>query len=94
MKSEVGENIITEFCAINAKCYSYRYLVEEKKENKTSKGVIMPVVDKTMDFNHYQKVLESNKPETRFIHSINKFYPTIIYTFRRESSTIILLRYI
>ena len=74
MKSEVGENIITEFCALNPKCYSYRYVVEEKiKENKKAKGISMAVVDQTMDFNHYQKVMESNKPEERFIYSLTSF---------------------
>ena len=72
MKSEVGENIITEFCALNPKTYCYRYLVEDKiKENKKAKGVSMPVVDKTIQFNDYQTVMESNKPE-KYLYILSK----------------------
>ena len=33
----------------------------------------MPVVDKMIQFNDYQKVMESNKPEKRPVYSIQSF---------------------
>ena len=46
-KSEVNENIITEFCALNPKSYAYKYLEKGAiKTGKRAKGISKAVVDK------------------------------------------------
>ena len=81
MKSEVGEGVILEWCALNPKCYSYRYLEKSKvKENKKAKGISMPVVDKTMEFSDYRRVCETNNPQTRPIYNIRSFNQSIFTT--------------
>lgn len=74
MKSEVGENVLVEFLALNPKCYSYKYLVEGKvKESKRAKGISMPVVDKTIKFDDYREVMSTEESQTRKIHGIRSF---------------------
>ena len=56
-KSEVGENIITEFCALNPKSYSYNYLKNgEIKTGKRAKGISTSVVEKQIKFKDYVDV--------------------------------------
>ena len=67
MKNEVGDNIITEFVALSPTSYAYKYC---EKEVKNAKGVSLSVSEKTMDFNDYKRVLDSNKSQTRKITGI------------------------
>lgn len=76
-KSEVGSKIITEFCALSPKSYSYKYC---QKECKKAKGVSLSVSDKTMSFEDYKLVLESNKFQTRNIYAIRSFNQNIFTT--------------
>ena len=64
MKNEVAEKIITEFVALSPKSYAYKYC---ETEVKTAKGVSLSVSEKTMDFNDYKRVLDSNNSQTRKI---------------------------
>ena len=74
LKSEVSDNIITEFLALSPKCYSYRYLVEGKtKESKKAKGISMSVVDKTIKYDDYHEVLTTEESQTRKIYGIRSF---------------------
>jgi len=73
-KSEVGSDIITEFVALSAKSYCYKY---NKKEVKKSKGVSLAVSNKTMSFADYKRVMITNKLQTRPIYSIRSFNQTI-----------------
>ena len=70
MKNEVGDKIITEFVALSPKSYAYKYC---EKEVKKAKGVSLSVSEKTMDFNDYKRVLDSNKSQTRKITGIRSF---------------------
>jgi hypothetical protein len=70
MKNEVGDKIITEFVALSPKSYAYKYC---EKEVKKAKGVSLTVSEKTMDFNDYKRVLDSNKSQTRKITGIRSF---------------------
>ena len=66
----MGEKIITEFVALSPKSYAYKYC---EKEVKTARGVSLSVSEKTMDFNDYKRVLDSNKSQTRKITGIRSF---------------------
>jgi len=76
-KNETGSKVITEFLALSPKSYSYKYC---EKEVKKAKGVAFPVSEKTMSFNDYHRVLDSNQGQTRPIYSIRSFNQTI-YTY-------------
>jgi hypothetical protein len=77
MKSEVADKIITEFVALNPKCYAYRYC---EKEEKKAKGVSLAVSEKTMEFSDYKRVLDSNQIQTRPIYGIRSFNQQLFTT--------------
>ena len=86
-KSEVGENIITEFCSLNPKCYAYRYLVEDKtKENKKAKGISMPVVEQTMQFSDYHDVMTTTEPQSRKTYNIRPFNQQLFTALEEKQS--------
>ncbi len=76
-KSESGSKIITEFVALSPKSYCYKYGSEEVKK---CKGVSLTVSDKTTDFADYQRVLDSNKTQTRTIYGIRSFNQQLFTT--------------
>ena len=77
MKNEVGEKIITECVALSPKSYAYKYC---EMEVKKAKGVSLSVSEKTIDFNDYKRVLDSNKIQTRNIFGIRS-YKRPIFTY-------------
>ena len=76
-KSEVGSAIITEFVALSPKSYSYKYC---SKEVKKAKGVSLSVLEKTMQFSDYKRVLDSNQSQTRTIYGIRSFNQQLFTT--------------
>ena len=68
--SEVGSKIITEFVALSPKSYCYKYNSEEVKN---AKGVSLAILEKTMAFSDYKRVLDSNQTQTRTIYGIHSF---------------------
>ena len=76
-KSEVGSKIITEFCALSAKSYSFKYCDLEVKK---AKGVSKAVTDKLINFEDYKRCMESNNIQTRPIYSIQSFNQQIYTT--------------
>ena len=70
MKNETGSTVITEFLALSPKSYAYKY---SGKETKKAKGVALAVSEKTMNFNDYHRVLDSNNSQTRQIYGIRSF---------------------
>ena len=77
MKSEVGDKTITEFVGLSPKSYAYKYC---DKEIKKCKGVSLSVSDKTMSFQDYRRVMETNNSQTRTIYSIRSFNQQIFTT--------------
>jgi len=87
MKSEVKYNMLVEWLALNPKCYSYRYLVDGKvKESQRAKGLSMPVVDKTIEFNDYHDVMTTAEPQTRQIYNIQSFNQQLFTTFEDKQA--------
>ncbi len=77
MKNETGSKVITEFLALSPKSYCYRYA---EKEVKKAKGVSLSVSEKTMEFNDYHRVLNSNNSQTRPIYGIRSFNQQLFTT--------------
>ena len=77
MKNETGSKVITEFLALSPKNYPYKYA---EKETKKAKGVSLSVSEKTMDFEDYHRVLESNNSQTRPIYGIRSFNQQLFTT--------------
>ena len=86
MKNEVGEKIITEFVSLSPKSYAYKYCETEVKK---AKGVSLAISDKTMDFNDYKRVLDSNNSQTRKIYGIRSFNQQL-FTFVEDKVVLIL----
>ena len=55
MKDELGQKIITEFCALKLKTYSY--LTEDFKEGKKANGTRKCVIKQRLKFNDYKYYL-------------------------------------
>ena len=77
MKNETGSKVITEFLALSPKSCCYKYA---EKEVKKAKGVSLSVSEKTMDFNDYHRVLNSNNSQTRPIYGIRSFNQQLFTT--------------
>ena len=58
-KDELGGKIMTEFCALRAKAYSY--LMEDGSEHKKAKGTKKCVVKRELRFENYKESLCNNK---------------------------------
>ena len=77
MKNETGNKVIIEFLALSPKSYCYKYA---EKEVKKAKGVSLSVSEKTMEFNDYHRVLNSNNSQTRPIYGIRSFNQQLFTT--------------
>ena len=59
MKDELGGNIMTEFCALIPKTYSY--LIDDCKEDKKAKETKKCVIKRRLKFNNYKYCLLNNE---------------------------------
>ena len=59
MKDELRRKIMTEFCALRPKTYSY--LIDDGKNDKKAKGTKKCVIKKILKFNDYKDCLLNNE---------------------------------
>ena len=76
-KNETGSKIISEFLSLSPKLYAYKYADTEVKR---AKGVSLSVSDKAMDFDDYQRTLETGNIQTRKIYGIQSFNQQLFST--------------
>jgi len=81
MKDEVKGKMMTEFCALKAKMYSF--IVTGERECKKAKGVRKNVVQKTLAFQDYIHSLRSGSQLYRDMSSIRS-YNQQIYTIEQK----------
>ena len=74
-KDELHGQVMTEFIALNPKCYAFRFqkLNMYIEEVKKAKGVSYATVKHTLPFKEYQKVLEEGNTTSRIITNIGSF---------------------
>ena len=74
-KDELLGQVMTEFLALNPKCYAFRFqkLNLKIEEIKKAKGVSFATVAKTLPFKEYEKVLEAGNTKQRVITNIGSF---------------------
>jgi hypothetical protein len=76
-KDELHSQILTEWIALNPKCYAFRYQCLKKEnaiqEKKKAKGVSHVIVEKTLPFKVYKNTLDTDKTVRREITSIRSF---------------------
>ena len=76
-KDELNSQILTEWIALNPKCYAFKYQSIKKKneiqEKKKAKGVSHVIVEKTLPFKVYKNTLDTDKTVRREITSIRSF---------------------
>ncbi len=75
-KDELHGQVMTEFIALNPKCYAFRFqkLNNQIEEIKKAKGVSFATVAKTLPFEAYEKVLEAGNTKKRSITNIGSFH--------------------
>ena len=82
-KDELHSQILTEFLALNPKCYAYRYLTLDTniiKENKKAKGVSNVIVEKTLPFSVYKNTLDTDETVRRESTGIRSFNQELFTT--------------
>jgi hypothetical protein len=74
-KDELHGQAMTEFIALNPKCYAFRFqkLNQQIEEIKKAKGVSYATVKHTLPFKEYEKVLEKGNTTSRIITNIGSF---------------------
>ncbi len=74
-KDELNGEAMSEFIALNPKCYAFRFQKLDTKieEVKKAKGVSYSVVKKTLPFKEYKEVLEAGNTKSRVITNIGSF---------------------
>ena len=75
MKDELMGECMTEFLALNPKCYAFRFqkLNTNIEEVKKATGVSYSVVKHTLPFKEYETVLEEGNTKSRIITNIGSF---------------------
>jgi len=66
-KDECGGEIISEFCGLRAKLYAFK---KDGEEEKQCKGVMKPVVSKSIHLEGYKRCLFTGKEEHRKMNVI------------------------
>ena len=82
-KDELNSQILTEFLALNPKCYAYRYLTLDTnkiKESKKAKGVSNVIVEKTLPFSVYKNTLDTDEIVRREVTGIRSFNQELFTT--------------
>ena len=70
MKSEAGDEIISEFVALSPKSYAYKYC--ETRREQSERGITFSFWE-TMDAQDHKRVLDADQSQTRKLYGIRSF---------------------
>ena len=71
-KDELAGQIITEFCALRAKCYSYK--LDNDNEEKKTKGIKQCVIKRQLTFDNYLDALFNDKKIKRSQYVFRSYF--------------------
>uniref|UniRef100_UPI00358E5CE0 uncharacterized protein n=1 Tax=Myxine glutinosa TaxID=7769 RepID=UPI00358E5CE0 len=73
-KDELGGNILSEFIALRAKAYAYKYRVGNvEKCDQKLKGIKKNVIKESINFGHYYQCLMSGEEQYRKVKGIRSY---------------------